>query len=169
MDWMNELNWFAIQTKPYREDSAAAHVAKLDIQVFLPRIRQEQNVCGVPRTVCKALFPGYFFAHFRPLVSFDAARYTPGVLRVLGTRTSPTPVTPEIIADIKSRVQADGFVQLQSQHFARGTTVIINQGPIAGLMGRVEREWNDGRRVMILLEELHQARVLLEKRCLQSC
>jgi hypothetical protein len=33
-------------------------------------------------------------------------------------------------------------------------------------MGRIEREWDDGKRVMILLETLQQARVPIEKRWL---
>ena len=40
------------------------------------------------------------------------------------------------------------------------------QGPFEGLMGRVEQEWDDGKRVAILLEGINKARVLIEKRWL---
>ena len=78
MDFWRETYWFAVQTKPYRESLAAASVAKLDVEVCLPKIRQEQPVCGVPRFVSKALFTGYFFARFCPLLSLDAVRYASG-------------------------------------------------------------------------------------------
>jgi transcriptional antiterminator RfaH len=166
MHWMNDLNWFAIQTKPHQERLAAAYVATLDIEVFLPRIRQELNVCGSLRTVSKALFPGYFFAHFCPSYSQDAVRNAPGVVRVLGTGPFPLPVAPGIIAEIRERAGLDGFLRLSPRSFLPGDQVAIEQGPFAGWMGRVEREWNDGRRVMILMEAIQQARVLIEKRWL---
>jgi hypothetical protein len=62
---------------------AAIHVAKQDIQVFLPRFKCEQFVCGIARSLTKALFPGYFFARFCPLLSLDAVRYASGVIRIL--------------------------------------------------------------------------------------
>src|SRR5215207_2976218 len=41
-----EANWFAVQAKPHRENLAAASISNLEIEVFLPRIKQEQLVCG---------------------------------------------------------------------------------------------------------------------------
>ncbi len=166
MNWMTDLNWFAIQTKPYHECLAAAHVAKRDVEVFLPRIRQEQSVGGVPRTVCKALFPGYFFARFCPLVSFDAVRYAAGVLRVVGTTHAPAPILPEVMRGLQQRVRQDGYVRLEPAPLREGDQVSIIQGPLAGWMGRVEREWGDHRRVAILLDTLQQMRVLVETRSL---
>lgn len=166
MDWMNDLNWFAIQTKPHQERVAAGHVAKLDVEIFLPRVRQEATVCGVLRTLCKALFPGYFFAKFCPLLSFDAVRYAPGVLRVVGNSRLPIPLVPEIITSIRDRVESDGFVRLNRHRFTSGDRVAIEVGPLSGWIGRVEQEWDDGRRVVILLEAIQQARLLIEARLL---
>ncbi len=166
MDWMNELNWFAIQTKPHQERLAATHAAKLDVEIFLPRCRRPEQVCGSRRMVTKALFPGYFFARFCPLLSYDAVRYASGVLRVVGNSRVPTPLAPEIITSIRGRVQSDGFVRLDGPRFWSGDRVAIEAGPLAGWMGRVEREGDDGRRVMILLEAIQQARLTIEKRLL---
>jgi len=166
MDWMNAINWFAVQTKPHQERLAAAHVWRLDVEIFLPRVKQDESICGALRTVCKALFPGYFFARFYPLLSFDAVRYAPGVLRVVGDSRFPIPVAPEIITGIRDRVQSDGFVRLDQRPFTSGDRVTIGRGPLAGWLGRVECEWDDGRRVMVLLETIQQARLLVEKRLL---
>src|SRR5262245_21401679 len=106
MDFWRETNWYAVQTKPYQECLAAVALARLDLEVFLPRIKCERLVCGVPRLVSKPLFVGYFFARFCPLISFEAVRYAPGVLRVLGTSRRPIPVENEIISSIKERVHA---------------------------------------------------------------
>lgn len=168
MDFWCETNWYAVQSKPHQESLAAVGVAKLDIEVFLPKIRREQFVCGVPRLVSKPLFVGYFFARFCPLISFDAVRYARGVLRVVGTSRCPIPLDQEIISSIKERVQADGFIQFETKPLVVGDKVTIEQGPLAGWMGEVEREWDDGKRVAILLEAVSKVRVLIEKRWLEK-
>ena len=101
-----------MQTRPYHERLAVENVAKLDVEVFLPRIKQEQQVCGVPRLVTKPLFLGYFFARLCPLLSYDAVRYSLGVLRVVGTSRFPIPVEEQIISSIKKHVHTDGFIRL---------------------------------------------------------
>jgi len=168
MEWLHDLNWFAIQAKPHQERLAAAHVARLDVEVFLPKVRQEQAVCGSPRLLSKALFCGYFFARFFPLLSYDAVRYASGVLRVVGTNHAPTPIPPEVIGSLQQRVQPDGYVRLEPAPFREGDRVSIVQGPLAGWMGRVEREWDDRKRVAILLETLQQTHVLVETRWLAA-
>ena len=163
MDYLGEENWFAVQSKPKQEDLAAASIARLDVEVFLPRIRQEQPVCGVWRPVTKPLFPGYFFSRFCPLLLLDTVRYALGVLRIVGNSRFPLPVGDNIVSQIQSRVQTDGFIRLQQPPLRPGDKVLIEHGPLAGWMGEVEREWDDGKRVSILLEALQQARVLVQK------
>jgi transcription antitermination factor NusG len=168
MDSWAETNWFAVQTKPFQERLAAAHVAELDAEVFLPKVRQDQMICGFIRRVTKPLFPGYLFAMFCPLQLLDPVRYAPGVLRVVGNSCLPIPVNHEVVSAIRDRVQADGFIRLEQQPLRPGDKVAIEQGPFAGWMGEVERELDDGRRVSILLEAIQQARVLIEKRWLAA-
>jgi len=166
MDIWSDTNWYAIQTKPSREKLAAASVGQLDLEVFFPRAKQEESICGAKRLSIKPLFTGYFFARFCPLLSFDAVRYAKGVLRVVGTSRSLLPVEQALIASIQERAQADGLVYLEAQPLIPGDKVLVEQGPLQGLMGRIEREWNDGKRVLILLEAMEYARVLIDKRCL---
>ncbi len=168
MSFWDETNWFAVQAKPYRETLAAASVSKLDLEVFLPRIRQEQMVGGIWRSVIKPLFPGYFFSRFCPVVSAEAIGCARGVLRVVGTREFPIPIGQEIIAEIQSRIEPDGCAAPRSRRFQPGDNVTIEHGPLEGLMGRVEQETDDGKRVAIFLEALSQARVLIEKRWLST-
>jgi transcriptional antiterminator RfaH len=166
MERWRETNWFAVQAKPHRENLAAASVANLDLEVFLPRIRQEQLVCGFERWVVKPLFTGYFFAKFSPALMLDTIRYARGVLRVVGCAAFPIPLEEEIISAIQERVEEDGFVRLKEAAFQPGDRVTIEQGPLAGWMGQVERHWDDGKRVAILLEAIQQSRVLVERRWL---
>ena len=169
MSIWDETHWFAVQTKPFQELLAAARLRQLDLEVFLPRLQADQWVCGVTRRVVKPLFPGYLFAQFCPVISYEAVRFVPGVLRVLGNRQSPIPIEPEIIEDIRERIQEDGFVRLQTPPLHPGDRVTIAQGPFAGWMAEVEREWDDNRRVAILLGALQQARLVVQRCWLEPC
>jgi transcription antitermination factor NusG len=163
MDVWRETNWFAVQSKPNHEQLAAAGIARLDIEVFFPRVKQEQSTGGAKRALIKPLFRGYFFVRFCPFVLFDAVRYARGVLRLVGTNHFPIPIEPDVISSIKERVQGDGFIALEAKPFLPNDAVTIMQGPLSGWMGKVEREWDDGKRVLILLEAIQTARLLVEK------
>jgi transcriptional antiterminator RfaH len=163
LDFWQETSWFAIQSKARQEGLAAARLAALNFEVFLPQLREEQSACGRVRKVTKALFLGYFFARFCPLESMEAVRYTHGVLRVVGSSRFPIPVAPGIISSIREQIQPDGFVRLEARGFQPGDKVTIERGPFEGWMGEVQREQEDGRRVMILLEAIQQVRMSIEK------
>jgi transcriptional antiterminator RfaH len=169
MDYWGETNWYAVQSKPHQESLAVARLRQLELEAFLPRLAGEQYVGGVVRRVVQPLFPTYLFARFCPLVSGGAVRYVPGVLRVVGNGHYPIPLEPQIIASIRERIQPDGLVHLQPHHFQPGDKVTIKQGPFVGWMAEVEREWDDGRRVAILLGALQQAHLVIERRWLEPC
>jgi transcription antitermination factor NusG len=84
------------------------------------------------------------------------------VVRVVGTSSFPLPVPAEIIEGIREREDEEGLIPIRKT-FAPGDNVVIEHGPFAGLIGRFEREWEDGRRVAILLDAIQQARMLIRK------
>jgi len=166
MDMWKETNWFAVQAKPFRESSAALSVSKVDAEVFFPRIREARLVCGVSRDMIKPLFPGYFFAKFCPLLSLDTVRYAAGVLRVVGTACLPIAIDEQIILAIRARIETDGFIRLTRRSFQPGDRVLVEAGPFQGSLAEFEQEWDDGKRVAILLDAISKARVLIEARWL---
>jgi transcriptional antiterminator RfaH len=168
IDLWKDTNWFALHTKPRREDFAATNVNALGVESFLPRVKADRFAHGVARTIIKPLFPGYFFARFRPENSLESVKCSRGVLRVVGSGQFPIPVEDQIVRDIQDRAGPDGLIRIRPQSLKQGDRVSIQDGPFEGLMGRVERELDAGRRVTILLESLLHARVLIERRWLQA-
>jgi transcriptional antiterminator RfaH len=163
-DVWRDINWFAVRTKPRRENFAVTNVSKLGIQPFLPLFKAERLVRGTAQTFMKPLFPGYFFARFCPENSFESVKTTHGVLQVVSSGQVPIPVRDEIVQEIQGRIQEDGLICIRPQVLAQGTLVKIQSGPFEGMMGRVERELDDRKRVAIFLETLFNARVLIERR-----
>ncbi len=168
VDLWGANQWFAIHTKMRREDFAAANVRRLGIEIFLPRLRVEHPASGSRRSTVKALFPGYFFARFRPATSLESVEYSRGVLSVVSSGRFPVPVDAGIISEIRDRAEEDGLIRIHMRSLKPGDRVSIQDGPFEGLVGRVERELDDGKRVTILLETLLRARVQIEKRWLEA-
>jgi len=163
-----EMNWFAVQTKPHQENLAATQISRLKVETFLPKVKRAKSICGVSRVISQPLFPGYLFARFVPSLSLDLVRFGYGVLRIVGTSQSPLPVAAVIIDCLHQHVGTDGCVELKTPQLKPGDTVEIEQGPLQGFMGKVEHAHDDGRRVTILLEAIHAARLVIEKHLLTA-
>jgi len=161
------MNWFAIHVKRFRESLAAASVAGLGLEVFLPLIQVQPQDQAVIKAASRPLFPSYFFARFNPEQFLGPVEGARGVLYVIKAGACPIPLEDEVVEEIQNRVEADGLIRLARNPLKPGDRVSIEEGPFEGMFGRVEAELDDQRRVAIFLESLWQARVLIEKRWLE--
>jgi transcription antitermination factor NusG len=167
-DLLREVNWFAIHAKARRESFAAANICALGLGIFFPRVKVERLVHGAARQGTKPLFPGYFFGRFCPENSLESVKTTRGVLQVLSSGRMPIPVPGEVIREIQDRFQEDGLVRVGPHVLVPGTLVTIRSGPFEGMMGRVERELDDRKRVAIFLETMFHARLLIGRRWIEA-
>jgi transcriptional antiterminator RfaH len=142
---------------------AERSLQRLGVEVFQPLVRVTPPAGASRRPVLRPLFGGYLFARFAANEFLEMVRFAPGVSYVVSSGRIPLPVEPEVIDAVRSRLDEDGYFRLQPAHFTPGQRVLIDQGPFAGMVGEVEREWDNGRRVAILLEAIHRARVLVER------
>lgn len=163
-DFWKQTNWYAIQTKPWREDQAANNLRRLGLDVFLPKIKHKKIVWGKCKAIIKPLFPNYLFAQFSPSPYLRSVRYARGVNRVVSAGEVPVPLDKEILQVIQSKVGKDGYIRIGSDSLKAGDQVIINEGPLRGLEGIFEQEISDGERAIVLLKTVdYQARVFIEK------
>lgn len=167
-DLWKDISWFAIHANPRRESFAATNISALGIRILLPRVKVDHLIRGVAQQGTKPLFPGYFFARFCPESSFESVKSSRGVLRVVSSGRIPIPVHDHVVREIQDRIQKDGFIRIRPKGLAPGTRVTIQSGPLEGMMGRVERELDDRKRVAIFLEALFHARVLIERRWIEA-
>jgi transcriptional antiterminator RfaH len=147
---MNNVHWYAVNTKPRQEGFAEKMIMELGIETFYPRINEK-----------KGLFPGYLFARYNPMEHFKRIRYTKGVRDIVSYGEYPVPVEDGIIDGIRERIKGD-FVQISKGLFNRGDRVIIREGIFKDLEGIFE-DVRDSERVIILLSLIsYQARVVVE-------
>lgn len=163
-NFLDQSNWFAIQTKPNREDQAASNIGRMGLAVLLPKMKRERCEFGTRRVSIRPLFPGYLFVRFSPSSHLHSIRYARGVNRIVCFGELPVPLGDDVVSTIQSRVDDHGFVINNSPVLRKGDQVVINEGPLRGLAGVFERELSDGERALVLLKAVeYQARVLVEK------
>jgi transcription antitermination factor NusG len=169
MTTSDDMRWFAIQTRPNAEGTAASQLRSLSVETLLPFVRRPlRHATRAPRMVLRPLFPSYLFARFCATVSLRAVSYSRGVLRVLGGASDrPWPVEDTIIATIRERLGPEGCVELVERPFGAGDSVRITAGPLAGWSGIFDSELSDAQRVVILVETLQQGRVVIRRDCLE--
>ena len=140
--------WFAVLTMPRHEKSAVQHLGLRGIEHFLPvyqkisRWRNRQTV-----QVMLPLFPRYVF------VQVDHTQYlsvlqTPGVVRIVGSRTEPTPVSDLEMQFLRSETGKSKVEPYPD--IAVGQRVCIKTGPMAGIEGILVRQQNGSRFVLTL-------------------
>jgi transcription antitermination factor NusG len=130
--------WFAVYTAPRHEKFVQAQLIAKQVQSFLPLytvVRQWRN--GVRREIEHPLLPGYIFVRFGAGERL-AVLQTTGVLYLVGSGTTPTPLDDQEIHTL--RVGAQRASLAPHLFLCAGDTVRIARGPFAGVKGYVERD-----------------------------
>jgi transcriptional antiterminator RfaH len=141
-------DWYLVHTQPRREMEAEQSLARLGVETFFPRLRQQRIVRRRPQVVTGPLFPGYVFARFDPGTRWRAVNFAHGVTRVVMFGETPAMVTDDLVAGIAARME-DGAVVVRPK-FGPGDRVRVTWGPLEGLEAIFERELTDQQRVVLL-------------------
>lgn len=148
------IAWFAVYTQPGKESLAAQHLQNQSFGVYLPRYQKLRRHAGRAEIVAAPLFPRYLFAG----IDTDAQRWrsvngTRGVIGLVMSGDKPIPVPEPVIAEIRSREDDKGFIQLNRPQFQRGQALRIVDGPMSDTQALFE-EAVDGNRAILLVSLL---------------
>ena len=146
--------WYALRSKPRREFFAASQLTRAGIEVYVPQIKVHRQH-GKP-SACEPFFPGYFFSHLDPQqAELHLAKYTPGVLYVVGYGDEPAPVPEALITSIQRRLdRSHGSGPLVD--FRPGDRVVITSGPLQGLEAVFDCALSPTGRVRVLIQILQR-------------
>src|SRR3954463_5336546 len=92
--------WFALQVKARQEKQVGMTLLGKDLETFVPVYKSIRKWADRKKKMDIPLFPGYVFCRF----SYDRrlpVLVTPGVLRVVGFGSLPTPVDDKEIQSLK--------------------------------------------------------------------
>jgi transcription antitermination factor NusG len=151
--------WACAQLVPQRERLALHTLTLAGYVTYLPRLRARRLTQGRAITTTPPLFPGYAFVLIE--LQWHAARWSPGVRRIVMDGMAPARVPDKVIAEIRSR-ERGGLVELPSR-LKRGGPVRVLRGPFREHLGLYQNQ-NGHERVAVLLAFLGgQHRVTLPR------
>ena len=162
--------WYVVQTQPHAERKAIGHLVRQGFAAYLPRYLKRRRHARKIETVAAPLFPRYLFV----AVDMETQRWrsihsTFGVSRLVCNGDEPAPVPEAVVAELQSRVDAQGFVRLERRpQFVPGEHVRIVDGVFADSLGLFEG-MADRERVAILLDLLgRKVRILLDENAIRA-
>jgi transcription antitermination factor NusG len=154
--------WYALHSKPHKEDLLAEQLELRKIETFAPRIRVQ--VVNPRARHIRPYFPGYIFVRVDLKgMAVSALQYVPGSAGVIAFGGEPAFVPDGLISAIRQRVgeinSAGGelFDVLKA-----GEMVRVHSGPFAGYEAIFDARLPGTERVRVLLKLLKNRQVPVE-------
>jgi transcription elongation factor/antiterminator RfaH len=156
------LRWYAIQSKPRKEDLLCEQLELSDIEAYFPRIRvQPVN----PRArKFRAYFPGYLFVHVDlEQIGISVLQWMPGSIGVVNFDGDPAYIPDALLQAIRQRVEKINLAGVDKlEKLKSGDAVVIKDGPFAGHEAIFDTRLSGNERVRVLLELLRGQQIRLE-------
>jgi transcription antitermination factor NusG len=156
------LHWYALRTKPRKENIVWKQVQDRGIEIFFPRIRVHPVN---PRSQkVKPYFPGYMFVQLDLNETSQAVfQWMPHTIGLVSFGGEPATVPEHLIHAIRRRVEeiakAGGEVL---DGLKQGDVVRIEHGPFEGYEAIFDSRLPGNERVRVLLQLLNDRRVPVE-------
>ena len=152
------LYWYALRSKPRKEDVVWRQVQTQGIEVFYPRLK----ITPVnPRSrKQRPYFPGYMFVQVDlDELGLAAFKWMPHTLGLVSFGDEPATVPDHLIHTIKRRVQEiDAAGGELFDGLSPGDKVTISDGPFSGYEAIFDARIPGSERVRVLLELLNSQR-----------
>jgi transcriptional antiterminator RfaH len=141
--------WYALYTKPKKEQQVAAQLEEEGIETYLPTVQRKVRRRDRPDRV--VYFPCYLFARLDfEVVPRSSIAWMPGIRRIVAFGEQPAVVDDQVIGLIRRRledVEEVGYGGLR-----QGDRVRIQSGPLRDLEAIFDRPLSSADRVRILLD-----------------
>ncbi len=138
--------WFAVWTRSRAEKAVEEHLARKDVEVFLPTITRWSRWKDRKKRIDWPLFPGYCFARFDP-DHLLAIVSSPGVASVVSFDGKPAPIPDIEIEGIRTLVTS-GLQFDPCPLIKEGQVVEVIHGPLKGVVGRLQKKERHARLVL---------------------
>jgi transcriptional antiterminator RfaH len=156
------LGWYALHSKPRKEELLFGQLSLRNIEVFYPRIRvQTVN----PRAAkVRAYFPGYVFIHVDLAeIGFTALHWLPGATGLVSFGGEPASVPDSLLVAVRRKIdRINGLGGELFDGLKQGDIVEISEGPFAGYEAIFDTRLPGTERVRVLLKLLQRRQFPVE-------
>lgn len=130
--------WFALRVRSRFERVASIHLRDRGFEEFTPSYTTQSRWSDRNKQVVRFLFPGYVFCRMN-LGDRRLALTAPGVVDILGFGAGgPEPIPEEEILRVRKMVDS-GLPVMPWPFLKAGQMVLVEQGPLSGVEGILER------------------------------
>ncbi len=143
---VNSTKWIVVYTKPKHEKVVRDELLKNKFEVYLPLLRKRRKWSDRKKWVEFPLFRSYLFIKTDPKHSIQISK-TNGVVRIVKFGEKIALVSDKELDAINKMVEG-GFEPRAENYFLKGNPVIVEHGPLKGLVGEVLSIENQNRLVM---------------------
>jgi transcription antitermination factor NusG len=155
-------SWYALRSKPNKEDVAWQQVKARGFDTFYPRLKTRTTHSRAKQI--RPYFPGYLFVRADlEAVGSSIFHYMPFTSGLVSFGGEPAPVPEALIRSIHRRAEE---VEAAEDHafdgLKSGDAVSIQAGPLAGYEAVFDARLSGGERVRVLLEILGERRIPVE-------
>ena len=134
--FQGDPEWFAVHVRSNHEGAASVHLRARGYQEYSPCSTVQRQWSDRKKAVVRYLFPGYVFCQ-NPSRVWTPILTIPGVCRIVGIGNMPVPI-PEIEIERIRKMVASGVAVIPCPFLNVGESVLIEQGPLAGVEGIIE-------------------------------
>ena len=154
--------WYALHSKPHKEEVLFEQLGLRNIQTFYPRIRVK-TVNPRARQI-KAYFPGYVFVQVDlGEAGFSSLQWLPGATGLVSFGGEPAPVPDGLIGALRRKVERiHGLGGELFDGLKPGDRVVIQAGPFSGYEAIFDERISGNERVRVLLKLLQKRLVPVE-------
>jgi transcriptional antiterminator RfaH len=158
------VSWYAMRSKPNKEEFLAGQLDSYGIEVFYPRIRVSPVNPRARKVV--SYFPSYLFIHVDlEVTNLSTLRWMPGASGMVSFDGEPASVPDLLIGALQKQVDS---LNVSSQsllnELKRGDVVFVQSGPFAGYEAIFDERLPGRDRVRVLLGFLQKRQIPLELR-----
>ena len=154
--------WYAMRSKPNKEDFLARQFEMQGVKVYYPRIRV--RVVNPRARKVKPYFPGYIFVQVDlEQISRSTLQWLPGAAGLVSFGGEPASVPENLINAIRRRVDEVNVSDVERlQGLSQGQLVTIQAGPFAGHEAIFDARLSGDERVRVLLKLINRQQLPLD-------
>jgi transcription antitermination factor NusG len=154
-------SWYALRSKPQKEDIVYRQLLSNGIETYYPTLRVKPIN---PRSKkIKPYFPGYMFIRADiDELGITTFQWMPHTIGLVSFGNEPAIVPENLIVEIKKRVEEVSRIgEMKNKGYIRGEIVEIHNGPFTGYEAIFDTDLSGSERVRVLLKLLNDKRQII--------